>query len=174
MSSNTLEAIFRQLEEVSSADADEDKHAPSIGLGLAVVSSIIKSLNGQIRVESKPGSGTSFSINVPLRLPLPSAPKSSGASLRPITSRESWEVDTLLSAITSSHMAPPENEPGKATPRPQAPDLGFGPSSRPTAPRSATSPFPLESGSNKKHCTSSQAAPLKLLVVDVSFRVEQQ
>ncbi|ORY73093.1 hypothetical protein BCR35DRAFT_354215 [Leucosporidium creatinivorum] len=163
MSAGTLEAIFRQLEEVVAVDSKEEEQTASIGLGLAVVSNIIKGLNGQMRVESKPGSGTSFSIAVPLRLPHSSSPTPQPP--RPTTPKEKWEIDTLLSAISASHMAPPEDVLKKATPALPPPDLGVG-SSRPSASRSASSPLPRDSGSTRKEISSRQDASLKILVVD--------
>lgn len=164
MSSSTLEALFRQLEEVS-AENEVEQQAPSIGLGLAVVSNIIKSLNGQLLVESKPGSGTSFSINVPLRLPQPTPPRMpSGAPPRPATPQERWEMDTLLSAITSSHMAPPQAPVEKATPDPRT--LG---ASSPT-PSASRAPSATPRSDSQRESTRPRVTPLKALVVDVSCR----
>src|SRR5690606_25246807 len=40
--------------------------AAGSGLGLAIVKSIVEAHSGQIRVESKPGEGSVFSIELPL------------------------------------------------------------------------------------------------------------
>ncbi|MCK5180784.1 MAG: HAMP domain-containing histidine kinase, partial [Candidatus Omnitrophica bacterium] len=37
------------------------------GLGLTIVAEIVKSYNGKIHVESKPGEGTVFTINLPVK-----------------------------------------------------------------------------------------------------------
>ena len=42
-------------------------NAKSSGLGLAIVSSLIEKMKGRIRVKSKIGKGTEFSIRIPLK-----------------------------------------------------------------------------------------------------------
>lgn len=111
MSPSVLEALFLQLEEVAQLEPGEGD-APSIGLGLAVVSQIVKNLGGQLRVQSTLGAGTSFTFVVPLHLP-----QSSASTTRPprvMPPQERWEMDILLSELGKSHMAPPEPAPCSA------------------------------------------------------------
>lgn len=67
-----LESIFRELEQVSTVgDDDQNGDAPTaaVGLGLATVARIVRTLGGQLRVESTVGVGSKFSLLVPFRLP---------------------------------------------------------------------------------------------------------
>jgi signal transduction histidine kinase len=56
--------IFDMFERV---DADGDEFLPGAGLGLFIVRSLVGLLGGTIGVESAPGSGTCFTVRLPLR-----------------------------------------------------------------------------------------------------------
>lgn len=83
MSSAQLDALFAQLEQVQdeaskaleasiAPDAthlveSEDKRA--LGLGLAVVARVVKTMNGQLRVKSEEGKGSRFVVQFPFDIP---------------------------------------------------------------------------------------------------------
>ena len=58
------ERIFREFEQ---ADDRVARSYGGTGLGLAISERIVKRMGGRITVESKPGSGSTFEVSVPLR-----------------------------------------------------------------------------------------------------------
>ncbi|KAK4047468.1 hypothetical protein OIV83_005380 [Microbotryomycetes sp. JL201] len=104
ISEEKLESIFREFEQVSTSDESqpEKEQGSVVGLGLAVVARIVRTLGGQLRVESKVGEGSKFTIILPFKLPSEedmrstsarsvissgSASSSSSRSLRPSAQR---------------------------------------------------------------------------------------
>jgi signal transduction histidine kinase/CheY-like chemotaxis protein len=85
MNAEKLDQLFNQLEQVQSESeaADffdtpkdtpqrqltEKKEEGSLGLGLALVSRIIRNMNGQLRLKSEEGKGSRFVIQFPFDLP---------------------------------------------------------------------------------------------------------
>ncbi len=84
MSSQKLDSLFRELEQVQGEDGgileetfvSESKQISSrkdekrtLGLGLAVVSRIIRNMDGQLRLKSEEGKGSRFVIQLPFNLP---------------------------------------------------------------------------------------------------------
>ncbi|KAF2091610.1 phytochrome-like histidine kinase PHY1p [Saccharata proteae CBS 121410] len=84
MSPKKLDALFRDLEQVQSETTEmlEESLAPNakrvegepedkrtLGLGLAVVSRIIRNMNGQLRLKSEEGKGSRFIVQLPFDLP---------------------------------------------------------------------------------------------------------
>ncbi|KAI9718765.1 MAG: hypothetical protein M1812_003939 [Candelaria pacifica] len=84
MSSQKLDALFRELEQVQGEEGGilEETFAPetksitsgkeekqTLGLGLAVVSRIIRNMDGQLRLKSEEGKGSRFVIQLPFNLP---------------------------------------------------------------------------------------------------------
>ncbi|KAI9702887.1 MAG: Light-sensor Protein kinase [Candelina mexicana] len=84
MSSQKLDALFRELEQVQGEDGgileetfDSDskritsgkEEKKTLGLGLAVVSRIIRNMDGQLRLKSEEGKGSRFVIQLPFSLP---------------------------------------------------------------------------------------------------------
>lgn len=87
MSSKKLDQLFRELEQVQTAegggsldqhmlsdakaiqDSKKEGDARVLGLGLALVSRIIRNMNGQMRLKSEEGKGSRFVIQFPFELP---------------------------------------------------------------------------------------------------------
>ncbi|KAL1632185.1 hypothetical protein SLS56_003919 [Neofusicoccum ribis] len=85
MSAKKLDALFRDLEQVQTETTEmlEESLAPqskridsdgvsekrALGLGLAVVSRVIRNMNGQLRLRSEEGKGSRFIIQLPFDLP---------------------------------------------------------------------------------------------------------
>lgn len=84
MSGKKLDALFRDLEQVQSETTEmlEESLAPNskriedaggekrtLGLGLAVVSRVVRNMNGQMRLRSEEGKGSRFIIQLPFDLP---------------------------------------------------------------------------------------------------------
>lgn len=67
IATHKLDQIFRDFEEIESVD---EPNVPAAGLGLAIVARAIRTLKGQMRVESEVGKGTQFSFRIPFVLPL--------------------------------------------------------------------------------------------------------
>ena len=82
MSSEKLDALFRDLEQVTSDmdglfdDVEESKNRiteckeqRTLGLGLAMVSRIVRNMDGQLRLKSEEGKGSRFVIQLPFVVP---------------------------------------------------------------------------------------------------------
>ncbi|GME51509.1 hypothetical protein GTA08_BOTSDO01931 [Neofusicoccum parvum] len=84
MSAKKLDALFRDLEQVQTETTEmlEESLSPeskridgdggekrALGLGLAVVSRVIRNMNGQLRLRSEEGKGSRFIIQLPFDLP---------------------------------------------------------------------------------------------------------
>ncbi|MDM0036469.1 hybrid sensor histidine kinase/response regulator [Variovorax sp. J22P271] len=61
--------IFEQFERTD----DSRRQAPGLGLGLYIARQIVRSHGGEIALESAPGRGATFSVNLPLRAETPAA-----------------------------------------------------------------------------------------------------
>jgi signal transduction histidine kinase len=59
---DSLERIFKEFEQVKDGS---DSHNPGVGLGLSIVKNYLELMNGDIRVESEPGRGSTFIFSVP-------------------------------------------------------------------------------------------------------------
>jgi signal transduction histidine kinase len=59
--------IFEQFERTD----DSRRQAPGLGLGLYIARQIVRSHGGEIELESAPGQGATFSVNLPLRTETP-------------------------------------------------------------------------------------------------------
>ncbi len=58
-----LASIFKPFDQVEPLESNENKGA---GLGLAIVRELISLLDGSISIESEPGKGSCFTVNLPL------------------------------------------------------------------------------------------------------------
>jgi light-regulated signal transduction histidine kinase (bacteriophytochrome)/CheY-like chemotaxis protein len=72
MSSNQVDAIFQDLEQVtsdseefSSCHEDTAGKRRTLGLGLAVVARIVRNMDGQLRLRSREGHGSRFVVQLP-------------------------------------------------------------------------------------------------------------
>ncbi len=86
MSTDELDALFREMEQVQTYEDDlvpgaepaavlqlpageADRKKRALGLGLATVARIVKNMNGQLRLKSELGKGSRFVIQLPFDLP---------------------------------------------------------------------------------------------------------
>ncbi|KAK5995213.1 Cyanobacterial phytochrome B-like protein [Cladobotryum mycophilum] len=76
MNPKQLDALFRELEQVSTEEPDPalspDHKTPEVrtlGLGLAVVARIVRNMDGQLRLKSLEGQGSRFVVQLPFQLP---------------------------------------------------------------------------------------------------------
>ncbi|KAM0747420.1 hypothetical protein T439DRAFT_329151 [Meredithblackwellia eburnea MCA 4105] len=142
ISEERLESLFREFSEVTSTeDGDRAVAGPTVGLGLALVARIVSNLEGQLRVESKEGEGSKFTLVLPFRLPslnntvnpgstggagaegsgtassrtlsasgstalTRTRSQGSGGSVRSKGSSTRSDIDSLINAMSSSHMDP--------------------------------------------------------------------
>ena len=135
MSPSKLDELFRELEQVQTEDVavvpgspteDSTDLAPSkstkriLGLGLAIVSRIVRNMNGQLRLKSEEGKGSRFVIQFSFALPTsdsqpkatqdPHSPDVSSVNLLPTTPPITEGEVTLVSksAQKASEKAPAE------------------------------------------------------------------
>lgn len=59
--------IDRLLKPFEQADASSTRRYGGVGLGLAITSDLVRSMQGKLEVRSEPGNGSTFSVTLPLR-----------------------------------------------------------------------------------------------------------
>ncbi|MDZ7744114.1 MAG: ATP-binding protein [Bacteroidota bacterium] len=87
--------IFEQFRQIE--DTDTRQYGGS-GLGLAICKNLVDMMNGEIRVESSPGKGSTFYVEIPLKsTKMPAPPEA-----KPLKSKSrSWQKNSLLIAEDS-------------------------------------------------------------------------
>jgi CheY-like chemotaxis protein len=124
MDSKKLDALFRELEQVQSdnevditvdgltgsqasiSESSKNEEGRTLGLGLAVVSRILRNMNGQLRLKSEEGKGSRFVLIFPLDLPEPGLGQGaieddsmkSGGSTTPLAERPTQTPSTPSNA----------------------------------------------------------------------------
>lgn len=109
MDSNQIDGLFRDLEQVSAPNSDVNLgESQTLGLGLALVGRVVRTMDGQLRVKSERGRGSKFVIQLPFHLPQkePStsveAPKEALAAIRPSAPRKQNSTGEVLLVTRSS------------------------------------------------------------------------
>lgn len=69
MDSNQIDGLFRDLEQVSAASDANISESTTLGLGLALVGRVVRTMDGQLRVKSEQGRGSKFVIQLPFQIP---------------------------------------------------------------------------------------------------------
>jgi len=64
-----MDRIFKAFEQIREAHTGEFN---GVGLGLSIVKNYLDLMNGDIRVDSRPGEGSTFTFTVPHSIPVPS------------------------------------------------------------------------------------------------------
>ena len=77
LSPQDLAALFQEFEQ---ADAARQRGSGGTGLGLAISKRLARAMGGDIRVETEPGSGTSFIVELTLPVSMMKTPRSWGSS----------------------------------------------------------------------------------------------
>ena len=70
----TAEQVARLFQRFQQADASTTRQFGGTGLGLALTRAFATILGGDVRVQSTPGSGSTFIVSLPVDLPEPQAP----------------------------------------------------------------------------------------------------
>ena len=81
----TPEQLANLFEEFHQADSSITKRFAGTGLGLAICKRLALLLGGDIKVESREGEGSTFSLRIPLRMPLARETETGGPSDGPVT-----------------------------------------------------------------------------------------
>jgi signal transduction histidine kinase len=66
ISPEDIERVFQRFERAASA-----RTYAGMGLGLYIVRQIVEAHGGSVRVESRPGAGSTFTVDLPLEPPPP-------------------------------------------------------------------------------------------------------
>lgn len=135
-----LDALFRELEQVKTEGEGEtieglqDNHKAmepndkpggprTLGLGLAVVSRILRNMGGQLRLKSEEGKGSRFVLMFPLDLPesesrqgsIADEPANSTSSITPLAEKPAYSPSTPGNAHTDE-ITLVEREPNSCSP----------------------------------------------------------
>lgn len=80
----------------------EDSLATGSGLGLSIVRSLVKSMGGSINVNSRPGSGTTVKVTLPLARSEPEDIENQSGPMSP-SARERWPVISEIHHLRETH-----------------------------------------------------------------------
>lgn len=70
MSTEDMDRLFHDLEQVGDVEeSGKHREGQKLGLGLAVVARIVRNMDGLLRVNSEPGQGSCFVLQLPFDLP---------------------------------------------------------------------------------------------------------
>ena len=96
----SLERLEHLFQPFSQADGSTTRRYGGTGLGLAISQRLAELMNGRIRVESAPGSGSIFTFSIPLksaeRLELPIVPQTIGIEDLPVLVVDDNETNRAL------------------------------------------------------------------------------
>lgn len=120
MSNEKLDALFRDLEQVTTDGDLKDPESPNhvlsrgkesrtLGLGLAMVSRIVRNMEGQLRLKSEEGKGSRFVIQLPFTAPLDEY------SYTSTENASSASTVSKINAMLPSAATPPPAEEGEVT-----------------------------------------------------------
>lgn len=117
MTSQQLDTLFQDLEQVNTEDSEHEsiteqsdensRDVPTLGLGLAVVARIVRTMGGQMRLKSEVGQGSRFVLQLPFQLPADSpAAAEKGGKDDSLRSQGSNAVSSVAAELTAA----PEGE----------------------------------------------------------------
>ncbi len=100
MAQNDLERLFTPFTQL---DSSATRRFGGAGMGLAICKKLIERMNGSIRVESRPGEGSCFTVRVPAQELEPSSPTDTRRFIIWIADEEANIREGLCAALQESH-----------------------------------------------------------------------